>query len=117
MISKGLEEANNNPAHAYREVSGADLHVPLSQMIYLGDDDSDIPVFNLLYDCRGVALGLFADGDASTWDSSADIHTGQRVETLVRSDYREDSELMRSLVLATESICKKIALRQLSSGK
>lgn len=117
MISKGTGEANNNPAHAYREVSRAELHVPLSQMVYLGDGASDIPVFNLMYDRRGVALGLFADGDANTWDSGADIHAGQRVENLVRSDYRENSELTRSLVLATEAICKKIALRQLSSGK
>lgn len=86
-------------------------------MVYLGDGASDIPVFNLMYDCRGVALGLFAKGDASTWDSSADIHTGQRVENLVRSDYRRDSELMRSLILATEAICKKIALRQLGADK
>jgi len=117
ILSKGLEEQNNNPAHAYREVPDAKLHVPLSQVIYVGDGASDIPAFSLMYDCRGVALGLFSEDDAGTWASKADGHHGESVENLVRTDYREDSELMRSLTLATEAVCKQIALRQLSSNK
>ena len=33
------------------------------------------------------------------------------------AEYSEDSELMRSLTLAVESICKQIALAQLSVGE
>ena len=117
ILSKGLEEEHNNPAHAYRKVPEAELHVPLSQVVYVGDGASDIPAFNLMNECRGVALGLFSSDDAGTWASKADVHTGQRVENLVRADYRADSELMQSLTLATESICKQIALRQLSLDK
>ncbi len=83
----------------------AELHVPLSQVVYVGDGASDIPAFNLMNECRGVALGLFSGDDAGTWASKADVHPGQRVENLVRPDYRADSELMQSLTLATESIC------------
>lgn len=117
ILSKGLEEKNNNPAHAYRKVPDAELHVPLSQVVYVGDGASDIPAFNLMNECRGVALGLFSGNDAGTWTSKADVHPGQRVENLVRTDYRTNSELMQSLTLATESICKQIALRQLSADK
>lgn len=117
ILSKGLKEEKNNPAHAYRKVPEAELHVPLSQVVYVGDGASDIPAFNLMYRCRGVALGLFSGNEVDAWQSRADLHRDERVENLVRADYRESSDLMRSLTLAAEAIGKRIALRQLNLEK
>jgi hypothetical protein len=36
---------------------------------------------------------------------------------LAPAEYGEDSELMRSLTLAVESLCKQISLLQLSVGE
>ncbi|MGB3402091.1 MAG: hypothetical protein WBA77_05320 [Microcoleaceae cyanobacterium] len=40
-----------------------------------------------------------------------------RVANIAPPDYRENSELMQSLTLAVEGICKQIALRRLSIGE
>jgi hypothetical protein len=40
----------------------------------------------------------------------------ERVENLAEADYREGSELVQSLTLALESICKRIALERLGAG-
>lgn len=42
---------------------------------------------------------------------------GQRIANLAPAEYSEDSELMQSLTLAVESMCKQIALHQLSVGE
>lgn len=46
-----------------------------------------------------------------------EITSSQRLVNLAPAEYQEDSELMRSLTLAIESICKKISLLQLSVGE
>lgn len=101
----------------YREVPEEELHIPLSQIIYLGDGASDLPVFGLLHDHGGVALGIFKGDSAEEWRAEQELDARQRVENLARADYAEDSELMRSLTLAVESVCKRIALRVLSVGE
>jgi hypothetical protein len=46
-----------------------------------------------------------------------DFGVGQRVENLARVDYREGSELLYSLTLAVEMLCKQIVLRRQSQGE
>jgi hypothetical protein len=62
----------------------------------------------------GLAIGVYKDGTAQDWQQRYHISPSQRVVNLAPADYSEDSELMRSLTLAVESLCKKIALRQQS---
>lgn len=117
QLSKGLHEVGGNPAEAYQEVHESELYIPLSQIIYVGDGSSDIPVFDLLNSRRGLALGIFKGESAAEWDGLEDMQHDRRVQNLAPPGYSEDSELMRSLILATEMICKQIALRQLSVGE
>jgi phosphoserine phosphatase len=119
QLSKGLGEDNKPalPSDVYRNVPADELYIPLSQVIYVGDGSSDMPIFSLLNDRRGIAIGVFKSNRAANWDGMSDMHAGRRVQNLAPVDYREDSELMQSLILSIESICKQIALRQLSSGE
>ncbi len=54
---------------------------------------------------------------AEDWGREMEMSTSQRVVNLAPAEYSEDSELMRSLLLAVESMCKQIALSQLSVGE
>jgi hypothetical protein len=119
QVSKGVSEQSvaGQPTKVYREVPEDELHIPLSQIIYLGDGASDLPVFGLLHGSGGVALGIFKGDSAKAWREEQALDARQRVENLARADYAEDSELMRSLTLAVESMCKRIALRTLSAGE
>ena len=65
----------------------------------------------------GMGIGVFKAESAQDWRGYDDMDAGRRVQNLAPANYREDSELMRSLKLAVESICKRIALRRLSTGE
>ncbi|HEY9735606.1 MAG TPA: HAD family hydrolase [Trichocoleus sp.] len=116
QIASGKEKVEETGrSFAYRDVPEDQLHVPLSQVIYVGDGASDIPCFSVVNDEGGIALGVFKD--EQEWNERVEVSESQRVANLAEADYREDSELMRSLLLAVESLCKQISLRQLSLDK
>ena len=59
-LSKGTGmRGPDEPADAWRPVPDQELHVPLDQMIYVGDGVSDMPAFALLNEQGGIALAVF----------------------------------------------------------
>ncbi len=117
-LCKGLDPMGPNaPAHVYQDVPSDKWHVPLDQVIYAGDGSSDMAVFRFLHDRGGFALGVYKSDQAKDWRGMEQVDPQRRVQNLAPTDYREGSELMRSLTLAVESIARKIALRQLSRGE
>lgn len=117
-IASGQEQVDGDGrSFAYRDVSEDQLHVPLAQMIYVGDGASDVPCFSVLNDEGGMVIGVYKEDTAKEWSQQIEVTESQRVLNLAPADYREESELMRSLTLAVESLCKQIALRQLSAGE
>jgi len=116
QIASGQDQVDGDGrSFAYRDVSADQLHVPLSQMIYVGDGTSDVPCFSVLNDGGGIAIGVYKEAQA--WNEQIQVSKSQRVTNLATADYRQDSELMRSLILALEGLCKQISLRQLSVGE
>lgn len=118
-LSKGANEdgEKGRPADVYQDVPKDQLHIPLNQVIYIGDGSSDMPVFRLLNEQGGIALGVFKGNSPRDWSGYDSMHAGWRVENLAPVDYSEDGELMQSITLAVESVCKLIALRRLSQGE
>ncbi|MBE9182477.1 HAD family hydrolase [Oculatella sp. LEGE 06141] len=117
-IASGQDQVDGDGrSFAYRDVSEEQLHVPLSQMIYVGDGASDVPCFSVLNDEGGIAIGVYKGDTATEWSQQVEVTESQRVMNLAPADYQEESELMRSLSLAVESLCKQISLRQLSAGE
>lgn len=118
QLAKGIDNTTQDgQMFVYRDVSPEELHVPLTQVIYVGDGASDIPCFSLMNDENGVAIGVYKRSTVQEWNREVTLSASQRVANLAEADYREDSELMRSLTLAVESMCKQIALSQLSVGE
>lgn len=118
QIAKGIGDRNEDGrTFIYRDVPPEELHVPLTQVIYVGDGASDIPCFSLLNEEKGVAIGVYKGSTAQDWNRQLKLSANQRIANLAEADYREDSELMRSLTLAIESMCKQISLAQLSVGE
>lgn len=117
-IASGQEQVDGDGrSFAYRDVPEEQLHIPLSQMIYVGDGASDVPCFSVLNDEGGITLGVYKGDTAAKWTEQIEVTESQRVMNLAPADYHADSELMRSLTLALESLCKQISLRQLSVGE
>ncbi|GAB4210810.1 MAG: HAD family hydrolase [Coleofasciculaceae cyanobacterium] len=113
QIAKGIDQSNEDGrTFIYRDVPPEELHVPLTQVIYVGDGASDIPCFSLLNEEKGVAIGVYKGSTVQDWNREVKLSASQRVANIAEADYREDSELMRSLTLAVESMCKQISLAQ-----
>lgn len=117
-IASGQDQVDGDGrSFAYRDVSEDQLHIPLAQMIYVGDGASDVPCFSVLNDEDGIVLGVYKGNTAAEWNQQVEVTESQRVINLAPADYQANSELIQSLTLAVESLCKRIALRQLSTGE
>ena len=118
-LSIGIEQENEQDLmYDYRDVPSEQLHVPLNQVIYVGDGTSDIPCFTVINQYGGIALGVFQDNStAEKWEHREKVTNSQQITNLVSANYDRNSELMRSLILSIECISKQIALLQLSVGE
>ncbi len=118
QLSKGIgTEGPDGPADVYRDVPDERVHVPLDQVVYVGDGGSDMPVFSLLHDRGGIALAVYKAERAQDWSGQSEMRAGRRVQNLAPADFRPEAELMRSLRLAVEIAAKKVALRRLGAGE
>ena len=116
-LSKGMDaEKEKDLMFAYSTVSNDKLRIPLTQVIYVGDGASDAPCFAVINQSGGISIGLYKREDPEKWSEQEKIDVNQRVANIAPPDYNENSELMQSLTLSVECICKRIALRRLSIG-
>lgn len=118
-LSKGIDGENSKDiVYGYDDIEVAELHVPLDQVVYIGDGASDVPCFAVMKQYNGISLGIYkGDASAEDWQYLESVGKSQRLSNLVPPGYEEGSELLRSLQLSVESIAKRIALRQMSRGE
>lgn len=119
-ISKGIENSENETdlIYNYPNLPEADLHIPLDQVVYVGDGASDIPCFDVVKQYGGMAIGIYPEGSsAEDWKYLDSIRQTQKLSNLVPAGYGEGSELMRSLYLCVECIAKQIKLQQLKEDR
>jgi trehalose-6-phosphatase len=117
LSKDGSDEPDVEPAAVYEEAGHGERHVPLDQVLFLGDGASDMPAFRLMNESNGIGIGIFHEDSADEWRGQDDTNPGRRVQNLAPADYSEGSELMQSLLLSVESIGKRIALRKLGRGE
>jgi hypothetical protein len=113
-ISKGLigPESRAKPFEVNRKVAPANLRVPFDQMIFVGDGYTDIPCFSLVRKLGGVAIGVYDPENRDRWGRAWGFIEDERVSNLVPADYSKKSALSNSLIMAVESIARRVALRQ-----
>ena len=115
-ISQGIEKAENEKdlIYNYQSSNADDLHIPLGQVIYVGDGASDVPCFDVMGQYGGMSIGIYDEGrSAKDWENLESITKTQKLSNLVPAGYKEETELVRSLYLCVECIAKRIALRKL----
>lgn len=94
-----------------------DWYVPFDQLVYVGDGSSDMPAYELLNESGAIAIGVFKADAVSSWEGYEDVRQERKVENLAPVDYREGSEALTSILLAVDSVCKRIAIRRQSRGE
>ncbi|MEL6901644.1 MAG: haloacid dehalogenase-like hydrolase [Cyanobacteria bacterium J06606_4] len=118
-LSKGTDSQNEKDlVYNYDSVPPEQLHIPLEQVIYIGDGASDIPCFAVMKQYGGIAIGIYTpEATPESWEHLDRVNRDQRLSNLVPASYADDSELVRSLILSVEYLAKRIALRQMSKGE
>lgn len=112
MVAKGLDEAGaNGPEDIWKPIRDEDWHVPLDQIVFVGDGNSDKQTFGFLYRTKGIGIGVREPG-SDKWSQSDAMHDGRAVENVAAASYEQGSELYASLELAIQSICHRIKLRR-----
>jgi len=113
-ISKGLvgPPSRGRPFDVNRKVDKQHLRVPLNQMIFVGDGYTDIPCFSLVRKGGGIAIGVYDSGDRETWGKAWGFIEQNRVSNLVPADYQEGSALSNSLLMAVESMVRRVELHE-----
>lgn len=117
-LAKGLDLAGaNEPQDVHRDKPIEEWHVPLDQMVYVGDGGSDLDAFNLLHDNGGVPIAVNASEHGEPWQAKEHMFEAAQVENLAPPDFREGEEMHRTLTLAVEIVAKKVALRRMGRGE
>jgi len=111
-IQKGIfgPDFSDKPFEVNRKVAQKDIRVPISQMIMVGDGYTDIPCFSLVRKDQGIAIGVYDRKNREKWGRAWGFIEDGRVSNLVPTDYKEGSGLSDSLIMAVESIAKRISL-------
>lgn len=113
QISKGFvgPEYENRPFEVNRRVDEQHIRIPFEQMIYVGDGYTDIPCFSLIRKQQGIAIGVFDPARKEKWRQAWGFIEEGRVSNLVPADYSKGSALEQSLLMAVDSMARRIALR------
>lgn len=89
-ISKGVLDVNDARVNDF--FAPEDIRVPFTNMIYIGDSDTDIPCMKLVHSHDGHSIGVY---DCETCDKRKveKMLEENRVKHIAAADYREGSEL------------------------
>ena len=95
-INKGAHNLNDS-SKINKFVPQKERPVPFSNMIYIGDGETDVPCFRLVKDLGGLSIAVYADGkcnDAEENRKNAEKYREDgRVNCVVPANYNENSEL------------------------
>ena len=97
-ISKGVLDVNDNSVNDY--IPPENIRVPFTNMVYIGDSETDIPCMKLVNSYGGYSVGVYdpVTGDKSRVLKLLDEH---RIGYFAPADYTEGSEmdaLMKSIL-------------------
>ncbi len=113
--AKGLSlDAANEPKVDDPDFDEMKMHVPLDQIVYVGDGLSDLDAFGFITNNGGLAVAI---DQSAKFDHSGQQTTDERVDNLATPDYSEGSELLETLEHAVRSAASRAAIRRFSQGE
>jgi hypothetical protein len=115
-VRKGLigAESRQKPFEVNRKYPSEEIRIPIDQMVFIGDGYTDIPCFALVGKEGGIPLAVCDTSDRERWGHAWGFMEENRVIHWATADYRKDSTLYVSIMMALETIAKKIIMRNRS---
>ncbi len=93
-INKGLLEMDQDVNLA---MSDSERPVPFDNMIYIGDGPTDIPCFTVVTRYGGRAIAVYNPGEEAARLQSESLYREKRVDHFCAADYRQGSDLRKTL--------------------
>jgi hypothetical protein len=108
-INKGV---NHDPGiDVNARMAEDDRRVPISNMIYIADGPSDVPVFSVVNQQGGRTFAVYTLGPPSNFDGVKRLQDDGRVQGIAQADYQvgttADLWLMSSMVEIANDICER----------
>lgn len=106
-INKGIEDIGEHKklnAHMPEE----ERPVPFSNMIYVGDGMTDVPIMKITRQNGGHSIGVYFDEEQSKY-----LVNDDRVDFFVKADYGEDSEMDIAMKAILYEMSARIKLQSL----
>lgn len=110
QISKGFvgESFRGQPFMVNKKIVDEEIRIPFDQMIVVGDGYTDVPCFSLVRKNGGFTIGVYDRYRPSRWGRAWEFIEDGRVSNLVSADYSSKSDLSNVLIMALESIVRRI---------
>lgn len=105
-INKGVNKLDGVDVNAL--IPDEDRRIPFTNMVYIADGPSDIPVFSVVRKSGGQTLAVHTQSEKS-YDAVQILQESGRVNHTAPADYTEGSEAYRWLMRALVKIADKIA--------
>lgn len=90
------------------KINEIDRRVPFTNMIYVADGPSDVPVFSILKQYGGYTFAIYPRGDQSAFRQVDQLRKDGRVDMFAEADYTEGTTAFMWLMTQTESIANSI---------
>jgi len=112
QINKGIigDKYKGKPFEVNKRVSKEHLRIQLENMIIVGDGYTDIPCFSLVRSYGGIAIGVYDKKNKKKWGKAWGFIEDGRVSNLVSANYSANSDLLNTLIMAVDSIARKISM-------
>jgi len=106
QISKGQigENYRGKPYIVNEKTINKNYHIPIKNMIYIGDGLTDVPCFSLLRSYEGTAIAVYDAQNTQAYGKAWRFVKDQRVNNLHSANYEKGSDLYNSILMAIQSV-------------
>lgn len=115
-ISKGLigKQYESKPFDVNRKIDASKLRIPMDQVVFVGDGYTDVPCFSLVMKSGGIAFGVYNIDHHEKWGRAWGFIEDRRVSNLLSANFSAKSDLSNSLIMAIDSIARRIQLKMMT---
>lgn len=111
-ISKGILEEDDSRVNDV--IPAKERHMPIENMVYIGDSATDIPCMRLVKSEGGYSIGVF-DPTLQNTEKVAKLFADGRLSYYAPADYRDGAPLDLYVKRVIDEIASRVATRVLES--
>ena len=100
-IKKGVLDVNDPAINDY--FSPEEVRVPFTNMVYIGDSDTDVPCMKLVNSNGGYSIGVY-NSDSKDKSKVQKMMRDGRVKYYVPADYSENTELDKLIKMIIDTV-------------